>query len=162
MAASSAAPSATPTSSTSISTASSIAAPRSNHRKPMVSSSVSTVPSWTSSSASRCVKPSTRRSRRCRPISTPGLSTTTPSARIWATEIRADGPSKPSCHALDKTLNGTAHMVSVVGQPDIHQCLQQSLSGTLFGPAAKAAHNRVLFTLALMYTTPRTNGAHHK
>jgi transposase InsO family protein len=41
-------------------------------------------------------RPSTTRARRCRPISTPGSSTTTPSGPISATAIRAADRSTPS------------------------------------------------------------------
>ena len=94
--ASSAVPTDTPTSSTWTSTASSIVAPRYERPRPTASPSDSTAPCSRSSSASRCGRTSTRASRRCRPTSTPGCSTTTPYAPISGIETRDGGPSKPS------------------------------------------------------------------
>jgi hypothetical protein len=74
---------------------------------PTASSSASTAPCWTSSSAWRCARRSTPRSRRCRPISMPGSSTTTPNGRILAIATKDAGRAKPSNSSSDKKVKRT-------------------------------------------------------
>ena len=70
-------------------------------------------------------------------------------------------PFSARCRDMAANAGAVDHVLPVVGQTQIDQCLQQGIPDTLFGPAPEADIDRVPLAVALVHVAPGAADPQH-